>query len=74
MTNFINFIANILGTYTPNTYTDYTVDINGTVYTITRIADGLAGVDYNFIMRGLFFLVAFICIMKILGGILCKIS
>lgn len=73
------FLESILGSYTPVTYQsiDYLYDENGLLLseTVTDfIPSGLAGVDWTFVLTGVAFLILLWCALRILGGIICKIS
>lgn len=57
------FFDILLGEYTPVTY-----EVDG----ITVIASGFAGVDWTYLVRAFAFLLAFYCIFRIVGGLLCK--
>lgn len=56
----IEFLNQILGTYTPM------------ISRTGEIAPGMAGVDWPYLIRAIAFLLAFWCVMRILGGIICK--
>lgn len=68
------FLESILGTYTPVTYTDYILDADGTLFAFDRVADGLSGIDYLYVLSGVAFIVAVYCVLKCIGGLICKIS
>lgn len=69
------FLESILGTYSPVTYTHYVYDANYNVVESTDfIPSGLAGVDWTFVLTGVAFLILLYCTLRILGGLLCKIS
>lgn len=59
----INWLQQVFGTYTPNTYTDNGVDI---------IPSGMAGVDWTYIAGIVIFLVITICIFKTIGKLFDK--
>lgn len=59
------FIQNLLGTYSPVTYT---------VGEDTIVASGLAGVDWLYVISGLLFVVIVYSIFRIIGGLICKTS
>lgn len=61
-----SFLASILGTYTAVTYQL----ADGT----SVIPAGLAGVDWLFVLSGVAFLLVMFCVLRILGGLICKIS
>lgn len=67
------FLISILGTYTPPTYDSYTV-VDGVDMVVHVIPDGLAGVDWLYILTGLLFIVVIYSVFKLLGGLICKIS
>lgn len=58
-----SFLDRILGVYTAVTYT-YASE--------TIIPDGFAGVDWPYLIRALVFVVALWSILRMLGGIVCK--
>lgn len=60
MNDFISFLSNLLGNYTP------VVDSSGV------IPPGLAGCDWPYIVRAALFLVLIYSIFRILGGLICK--
>lgn len=69
------FLESILGTYTPVTYVHYVYDESYNVVESTAyIPSGLAGVDWTFVFTGLAFLILLYSTLRILGGLLCKIS
>lgn len=60
MEGFIQFLNNLLGTYTP------IVNETGT------IPAGMAGVDWPYIIRAVVFIIVLWSIFRILGGMICK--
>lgn len=73
------FLASILGTYSPVTYLHEFAqwdDVTGQ-YIVMRenvIPNGLAGVDWLYVLAGLAFIVVIWSVFKLLGGLICKIS
>lgn len=63
MTELESFLENVLGVYTPNTFT-----IGSDVY----IPSGAAGVDIGYCIRAAIFLVVLWALLRILGGMLCR--
>ena len=73
-----SWLASILGTYSPVTYEEVVLvpDVaNGGALTrtFTRVADGLAGVDYEYIFTALLLLVTVYCVFRLLGVLLSAI-
>lgn len=60
MNEFITFINNLLGNYSPVTMADGTIPA------------GLAGVDFPFVFRAIVFCIVVYSVFKLLGGIICK--
>ena len=58
-------ITQIIGTYTPITYTTYIGENE-----VSVIPDGLAGVDFGFVISGLMLIVCIYGIIRIIGGII----
>lgn len=56
----IDFFSEILGNYTPIT------NIDGS------IAIGLAGVDFPYIFRALFFALVVYSVLRCIGGLICR--
>lgn len=56
----IDFFASILGVYTPIANSD------------GSIAVGLAGVDFPYVFRAVFFALVVYSVLKCIGGIICK--
>lgn len=74
-----DFLISILGRYSPPTYEQFQSVIDSTTGTQTSvlvdiIPDGLAGVDWLYILTGLLFIVVVYSVFKLLGGLICKIS
>lgn len=59
----IQFLNNLLGTYTPVSY-----NVDG----VTYIADGMAGVDWPYCVRAIVFIIVLYAVFRILGGMLCR--
>lgn len=57
------FLDALLGVYTPVSYTEAGTNV---------IPAGLAGVDIAYCVRALVFLVVLWAILRILGGLICK--
>lgn len=73
------FLEMILGEYTPVTYDLQQIfySADGTSYdtvTNTVVASGLAGIDWTFVFTGVCFCVLLWCSLKLLGGLICRIS
>lgn len=68
-----DYLQSILGTYTPPTYETY-VSVDGVSTLIDVIPDGLAGVDWLYVLSGVAFILCIYCVFRLLGGLLCKIS
>lgn len=60
MNEFITFLDNLLGSYSP------VVDSSGV------IPAGMAGVDFPYVFRCLFFAIVVYCVFKIIGAIICR--
>lgn len=60
MNDFINFLNDLLGTYTPVTDS------------LGNIPSGIAGVDFPFVFRGVVFCLVIYSVLKLLGGVICK--
>lgn len=60
MNDFIDFLNNLFGAYTP------IVDNNGV------IPAGMAGVDFPYVFRAVLFVVVVYCVFKVIGAIICK--
>ena len=74
-----DFLISILGTYTPPTYEMFQTVIDSTTGQDTSvlvdvIPNGLAGVDWLYVLTGLMFVVVIYSVLKLLGGLICKIS
>ena len=70
------FIYNLLGEYTPVTYEHIESYWNGSEswdMTTLVIPDGLAGVDWAYVLTGLLLIVIVYSFFKTLGGIICRI-
>ena len=61
MNDFIQFLNNLFGTYSPVVSSDGTVAI------------GMAGVDYTYVFRAILFVVVVYSVFKLLGAIITKI-
>lgn len=75
----VDFLASILGTYSPVTYQVTEMCYNPSIEDIEEITysvvpNGLAGVDWLYILSGLLFIVVVWSVFKLLGGLICKIS
>lgn len=60
MEGFIQFLQNLLGTYTP------VVNSEGI------IPPGMAGVDWPYVIRAVIFMIVIWSMFRILGGLICK--
>lgn len=60
MNDFIDFLNNLLGVYTP------VMDSSGI------IPSGMAGVDFPYVLRGLLFVIVVYSVFKLLGAIITK--
>lgn len=60
MEGFIQFLQNLLGTYTP------------VVNTEGIIPSGMAGVDWPYVIRAVIFMIVLWSMFRILGGLICK--
>lgn len=60
MNDFIAFLNNLLGTYTPVLNSDGT------------IAPGFAGLDIPYIFRAIIFSIVVYSLFRVLGGMICK--
>lgn len=60
MNEFIAFFESLLGVYTP------VLNIDGSV------AVGMAGVDFPYIFRCIFFGIVVFSVLRIIGGVICK--
>lgn len=60
MNEFIAFLDNLLGVYTP------VLDSAG------NIPPGFAGVDFSFVFRAIIFCIVVHSVFRIFGGIICK--
>lgn len=60
MNEFITFLNSLLGIYTPVT------DSSGI------IPAGMAGVDFPYVFRAVFFAIVVYCVFKIIGAIICR--
>lgn len=64
------FLASVLGEYTPVSYEVYDVASD----TVSRvIPSGVAGVDWLYVGSLLLLIVVVFCVLKCLGGLICKI-
>lgn len=74
-----DWLESILGTYEPVTYTVKTIVpdvINGGAIsqTYTKVADGLAGLDWSYIFTALLLLVTIYSVFRLLGVLLQSLS
>lgn len=70
-----DWIASVLGTYTPVTYTVRLIAADGTTGgSYQAVAEGLAGVDWEYIFTALFLLVVVYSVFRLLGVLLSHIS
>lgn len=75
----VEFLQSILGTYTPVTYSHVWAQWDEATQQYIElyedvIPNGLAGVDWLYILSGLLFIVVVWSVFKLLGGLICKIS
>lgn len=69
------WIASILGTYEPITYTVRLVAMDGTsAGSYTEVASGLAGIDWEYIATAALLLIAVWSVFRLLGVLLSAIS
>lgn len=66
-----DFLESILGTYEPVSYSTFEY-IDEQLMVIEVIPDGLAGVDWLYILSGIAFLICIYSVFRILGGLICK--
>lgn len=60
MSTVIQLLQNLIGQYTPVTYTDYVVDpVSQAVQTVERIPSGLAGVNIEYVASAILVIIAF---------------
>lgn len=64
--SLIEWIASVLGEYTPVTYEVYRVAGDTEVYD-TVVASGMAGVDWPYVLTALFLIVCVWSVFRILG-------
>lgn len=69
------WLESILGTYTPVTYTvkdavSYSAGEAYREFTYTKVADGLAGLDWSYIITALLLLVVIYSVFRLLGVLL----
>lgn len=67
-----SFIDSLLGTYVPQTYEHFVTLTDGTQGLENVIPDGLAGVDWSYIIAGLVFVILIYSIFRTIGGLICK--
>lgn len=73
MSELINFLTDLLGGYQPITYqTKYWDDVNSSWVITNVIPDGLAGVDWRYIIAGILFIACVICTFKLLGALISR--
>ena len=73
-----DLIASIFGTYTPVTYQyEYSQwDVATEQYITmraTKVADGMAGVDWPFVLGVLIFVVSLYCVLRIIGAVINRV-
>lgn len=73
MTTILEWLAGILGEYTPVTYDVYRIAGDTEVYDKV-VASGLAGVDWQYIICGLLLLVTIYSTFRLLGILLQSIG
>lgn len=71
-------IQSIFGTYTPVTYESFQTVIDSTTGQETSvlvdiIPNGLAGVDWVYVLGVVAFLVTLYCILRIIGGVISRV-
>lgn len=65
-----DFLSSVLGEYTPVSYEVYDIASD----TVSRvIPSGVAGVDWLYVGSLLLLVVVIFCVLKCLGGLICKI-
>lgn len=73
-----DLIASIFGTYTPVTY-QYewsqwdTVTEQYLTMRATKVADGMAGVDWPYVLGVLIFIVSLYCVLRIIGAVINRV-
>lgn len=54
--SIIEALIQIIGEYTPVTYTDYRIGYDGTVKAVEVVAGGMSGLDYPWLVSAIIFL------------------
>lgn len=73
-----DLLASIFGTYTPVTY-QYewsqwdTVTEQYLTMRATKVADGMAGVDWPYVLGVLIFIVSLYCVLRIIGAVINRV-
>ena len=71
--SMLDFLQSIFGTYSPVTYIDYIFNPNlEQLVPVTRVADGLAGVDWLFIFNALIFVLSVYSVFRLLGAFISR--
>lgn len=65
-----DFLISVLGSYEPVTYQVY--DAAADAY-VDVVANGLAGVDWLYVGSLFLLVVVIYCVLKCIGGLICKI-
>lgn len=63
------YLESVLGTYTPQTY-QATIDVAGTAVTYEVIPEGLAGLDWGFIITAMVLVIGIASVFKLAGVLL----
>ena len=67
-------IQTLFGTYTPVTYEVFEYDVNGVLRKLyDAIPNGLAGVDWPFILNVVIFIVVLYCVLRIIGAVISRV-
>lgn len=67
------FFESVFGVYTPVTYLDSFLDSSGDVVEVERIASGLAGVDWTYVLSVVAFLIVLYGVLRIIGGVISRV-
>lgn len=67
------FFETVFGVYTPVTYTDSFLDSSGDLVEVERIASGLAGVDWTYVLSVVAFLIVLYGVIRIIGGVISRV-
>lgn len=70
MNDIVSVIRSIFGTYSPIVYNDYVTNSAGEPLLVSRVPDGLAGVDIEYLACVLLFGLCVYCLFKIIGAVI----